>query len=255
MQAATKRPEREPPSLTDGREVSYHIGFYLQQRKGRTHTIMNVAKVALIGYGTIGTGVARILVEHRSRIERAVGRPVELVRVVDKDVTTPRPVTLPEGVLTDDLDSVVNDPEISCVVQLIGGLEPARTFMLRFLEAGKSVVTANKALLATHGKELFAKAREKGVSIAFEAAVGGGIPVIAGNRPIAGGESDSGCSRHSQRDEQFHPQPDGGSRRGLRLGGGRGPASGICGSRSDDGRRRNGRRPETGHLDPPLVRL
>ena len=141
---------------------------------------MNVAKVALVGFGTIGTGVARLLVEHRPRIEQRVGQSVELVRIVDKDVQTERPVTLPEGVLTDDIESVINDPEISCVIQLIGGLEPARTFMLRFLEAGKSVVTANKALLATHGKELFAKAREKGVSIAFEAAVAGGVPVIAG---------------------------------------------------------------------------
>ncbi len=141
---------------------------------------MNVAKVALVGCGTIGTGVARLLLEHRSRIERRVGRPVELVRIVDKDLTRPRAVSLPEGLLTDDIEAVMADPEIACVIELMGGLEPARTFTSRFLEAKKSVVTANKALLATHGKELFAKARQNGVSIAFEAAVGGGIPVIAG---------------------------------------------------------------------------
>lgn len=140
---------------------------------------MDTAKVAVVGWGTIGSGVARLLVESQTRISRHAGRRVELARVVDKDLTRPRNVTLPEKLLSDDLSTVTGDPEIVAVAQLIGGLEPARTIMLSLLEAGKDVVTANKALLAEHGPELFARARQLGRSIAFEASVAGGIPIIA----------------------------------------------------------------------------
>jgi homoserine dehydrogenase len=140
---------------------------------------MKKAKVAIIGFGTIGSGVARLLLEHGERIARHAGRRLELVQVVDPDLARPRNVTLPLGVLTDDLSRVLDNPEISAVVQLIGGLEPERTIMLRVLESGKDVITANKALLAEHGPELFDRARELGRSIGFEAAVAGGIPIIA----------------------------------------------------------------------------
>jgi len=140
---------------------------------------MQKAKVAIIGFGTIGSGVARLLLEHGERIARHAGRRVELVQVVDTDLARPRNVMLPPGVLTDDLSLVLNNPEITAVVQLIGGLEPERTIMLKVLESGKDVITANKALLAEHGPELFDRARELGRSIAFEAAVAGGIPIIA----------------------------------------------------------------------------
>ncbi len=140
---------------------------------------MDVAKVALIGFGTIGSGVARLLLEHPDRISRRAGRPVQLVQVVDADIRRKRNTTLPKGMLTDSLESVLENPEITAVVQLIGGLEPERSIMLRVLEAGKDVVTANKALLAEHGPELFDRARALGRSIAFEASVAGGIPIIA----------------------------------------------------------------------------
>ncbi|MFH1923267.1 MAG: homoserine dehydrogenase [Planctomycetota bacterium] len=140
---------------------------------------MDRAKVAIVGFGTIGSGVARLLVEHADRISRHAAKRVELARVVDKDLTRPRNVTLPRGLLTDDLSEVTGDPQISAVVQLIGGLEPARTIMLELLESGKDVITANKALLAEHGPELFDRARQLGRSIAFEASVAGGIPIIA----------------------------------------------------------------------------
>ncbi|MCA9176460.1 MAG: homoserine dehydrogenase, partial [Planctomycetales bacterium] len=99
-------------------------------------------------------------------------------RVVVRDVAKAREADLPAGVLTDDLNKVLDDPEIEVVAQVIGGLEPARTIMLQLLEAGKDVVTANKALLAEHGPELFDRARELGRSIAFEASVAGGIPIV-----------------------------------------------------------------------------
>ncbi|MGA2620853.1 MAG: homoserine dehydrogenase [Thermoguttaceae bacterium] len=137
------------------------------------------AKVAIVGFGTIGSGVARLLLERQERISRQAGRRVELVRIVDTDLLRTRNVTPPPGMLTSDLALVLNDPEIEAVVQVVGGLEPDRTIMLRLLESGKNVVTANKALLAEHGPELFDRARQLGRSIAFEAAVAGGIPIIA----------------------------------------------------------------------------
>src|SRR5208283_1020108 len=139
----------------------------------------STAKVAIIGFGTIGSGVARLLLEHRDRISHQAGRKVELVRIVDADIRRPRNIVPPPGLLTTDLSTVVEDPEIEAVVQLIGGLEPDRSIMLKVLQSGKNVITANKALLAEHGRELFDCARSVGRTIAFEAAVGGGIPIIA----------------------------------------------------------------------------
>lgn len=140
---------------------------------------MKTYKVAIVGCGTIGTGVASLLLNSGDRIARHAGGKIELVRVVDKDLTRQRNVDFPPGVFTDDLNVVLRDPEIELVVQLIGGIEPERTIMLQMLEAGKNIVTANKALLAEHGGELFDRARELGRTIAFEAAVAGGIPIIA----------------------------------------------------------------------------
>ena len=140
---------------------------------------MQPAKVAIVGLGTVGTGVARLLVEQGPRLQRHAGRPVELARAVVRDLQKPREINLPPGRVTDDLSQVTDDAEIHAVVQLIGGLEPARSIMLRLLESGKDVITANKALLAEHGDELFGRARELGRTIAFEASVAGGIPIIA----------------------------------------------------------------------------
>ena len=140
---------------------------------------MDTAKVAIIGFGTIGSGVARLLLENADRIAHRVGKRLELVRVVDTDLKRPRNFALPPGVLTTDLADVIDDPEIVAAVELVGGLEPARTIVLKLLESGKDVITANKALLAEHGPELFDTARRLGRSIAFEAAVAGGIPIIA----------------------------------------------------------------------------
>lgn len=139
---------------------------------------METTKIAIIGLGTVGTGVARLLLNHSQRLARHAGRRLELARVVVRDLKKPRDVTLPPRILTNDVDEVASDPEIQVVVQLIGGLEPERSIMLQMLESGKDVVTANKALLAEHGQELFDAARHLGRAIAFEAAVAGGIPII-----------------------------------------------------------------------------
>ena len=139
---------------------------------------METTRVGVVGLGTVGTGVVRLLTEHRERICRRAGHAVELARVVVADLSKPREVGFDSGMITDRLADLTADQEISVVCQLIGGLEPARSIMLQLLESGKDIVTANKALLAEHGPELFDRARELGRSIAFEASVGGGMPII-----------------------------------------------------------------------------
>lgn len=139
---------------------------------------MQVTKVAIVGMGTVGTGVAKLLLDHGDRTARNAGRTLWLEKVVVNDIKKPRDVELPKGLLTTDLNEVLKNPEISVVAHLVGGLEPARTIMLKLLESGKDVVTANKALLAEHGPEIFDRARELGRAIAFDASVAGGIPII-----------------------------------------------------------------------------
>ena len=140
---------------------------------------MSTSKVAIVGLGTVGAGVARLLLEQGDRLARHAGCRLELAQVVVKDPSKPRPVKLPPGLVSDDLGRIVGDSEITAVVQLIGGLEPARSIMLELLASGKDIITANKALLAAHGPELFDRARALGRSIAFEAAVAGGVPIVA----------------------------------------------------------------------------
>jgi homoserine dehydrogenase len=134
--------------------------------------------VGVVGFGTVGTGVAKILLDNATLIRRRVGVPIELVRIADLDVTRDRGIALPPGVLTNDVKEVLNDPNIHIVVELIGGYDFAKRLILDAIAAGKEVVTANKALLALHGEEIFAAASRRGVDVGFEASVGGGIPVI-----------------------------------------------------------------------------
>ncbi len=139
---------------------------------------MEKARIGLIGFGTVGTGVVKVLQENRQVLKDRVGVDIELKAIADLDIKRDRGVST-EGIrLTTDAWEIIRDPEISIVVELIGGYEPAKTFILGAIEEGKGVVTANKALLSTSGRDIFERAREKGVDIAFEASVGGGIPVI-----------------------------------------------------------------------------
>jgi homoserine dehydrogenase len=140
---------------------------------------MEPLNIALIGCGTVGSGVARLLREQASRLAARAGRPLVLRRVVVRDPAKPRPVELPRELLTTDLAVVVNDPSIQVAVEVVGSVDWARRAVLDLLAAGKHVVTANKALLALHGSEVFEAARRHGRAIAFEASVGGGIPIIA----------------------------------------------------------------------------
>lgn len=139
----------------------------------------SAVNVAIVGMGTVGTGVARVLLEEPERMTRRAGKPIQLRRAVVRDLSKNRGLNLPAGILTTDVASVVRDKEIQVAVHLVGGINPARQILLDLLESGKDVVTANKALLCEHGDELFARARELGRTIAYEAAVAGGIPIIA----------------------------------------------------------------------------
>jgi homoserine dehydrogenase len=136
-------------------------------------------RIGVVGMGTVGSGVVRLLVESADHIERHAGRRIVVEKAVVKDPAKARDVQVPGGRISGDFRDISRDPSISVAALLVGGLEPARTIMLDLLEHGKDVVTANKALLAEHGPELFELARRKGRSIAFEAAVAGGIPIVA----------------------------------------------------------------------------
>ncbi len=139
---------------------------------------MRTLQVGLLGFGTVGAGVARLLIGSADRIRDRLGMGLNLKYVADIDLTTDRGVRLADGVLIDDAERVVNDPEVDIVIEMIGGEGIAKTLILQAIANGKQVVTANKALLAKHGKELFQAADRKGVDLAYEASVGGCMPVI-----------------------------------------------------------------------------
>ena len=140
---------------------------------------MKPINVGLLGIGTVGGGTFTVLKRNAEEISRRAGRPITITAVADKNLDLARQITSGSiARLTDDAFSVVADPEIDIVVELIGGYGVAKELVLKAIENGKHVVTANKALLAVHGNEIFAAAQKKGVMVAFEAAVAGGIPII-----------------------------------------------------------------------------
>ena len=139
---------------------------------------MDKIKVGLIGFGTVGSGVVKILQKNSELIEKRMGAKIVLKRIADIDLKTDRGIRLRPGVLTKKADEVIKDPEIDIVMELIGGIEPAKTYILKAIQNRKHIITANKALLALHGDEIFRTAHRCGVDVNFEASVGGGIPLI-----------------------------------------------------------------------------
>lgn len=133
-------------------------------------------KIGLLGYGTVGTGTAEIILDPSGR--NSLLREIEIAKVGVRSLDKARSPELPSEVLTTDLESIVNDPEIEIIVELLGGLEPSRSLILQAIAQGKHIVTANKAVIARHGAEIFTAANQAGVYVLLEAAVGGGIPVI-----------------------------------------------------------------------------
>jgi len=139
---------------------------------------MKPLRIGLLGIGTVGGGTFDVLARNAEEISRRAGRPITITHVADKNTALANQVVAERAVVTDDAFSVVRNPDVDVVVELIGGYGVAKQLMLEAIGDGKHVVTANKALLALHGNEIFAAARAKGVIVAFEAAVAGGIPII-----------------------------------------------------------------------------
>ena len=139
---------------------------------------MKQIQIGLLGCGTVGTGVAKLLIENKDLLTARVGADLNLKWVADIDIETDRGIQFPEGVLTTDAQKLLTDPDIDMVIEMIGGDGIAKDFMLQAINNGKHIVTANKALLAAHGNELFAAAARNGVDLAFEASVGGCMPII-----------------------------------------------------------------------------
>ncbi|MCG8428688.1 MAG: homoserine dehydrogenase [Chromatiales bacterium] len=143
---------------------------------------MEPVKVGLLGLGTVGGGTANVLARNAAEIARRAGRGIVITHAAAHSYDTDAIMGLDQMKITQDAYEVVNDPEVSIVIELIGGYSPAKELVLQAIENGKHVVTANKALIAMHGNEIFAAAQEKGVTVAFEAGVAGGIPIIKAMR-------------------------------------------------------------------------
>jgi len=134
--------------------------------------------IGIIGFGTVGTGTVKILLENKEIIKERIGFEINLRRIADLDIFRNRDIKLPKSILTSNVDDILSDPETDIVVELIGGIRPAKDFILKAINNRKHVVTANKALLATEGNEIFTAAHKREVEIGFEASVAGGIPII-----------------------------------------------------------------------------
>src|SRR5581483_7115606 len=173
-------------------------------------------RVGMLGCGNVGTAVVRLVDEHADVLTARAGVPIEVRRVAVRDVTKSREVKLAPDAFTDDAASLVADPEIDVVIEVMGGVDPARSLITEALKAGKPVVTANKELIAHHGPELFATAAAAGVDLLFEASVAGGIPLmrplresLAGDHirrvmGIVNGTTNFILTRMSERGSSFH---------------------------------------------------
>jgi homoserine dehydrogenase len=164
-----------------------------------------VLNVGLLGFGTIGAGVVRLLREHRTEIAERAGMPIRLTTIADLDVKTDRGINPKPARLTTDAAAVLQDPAIDVVIELIGGYEPARRFVLAAIENGKDVVTANKALLAVHGDEIVAAAERRGDAARLRGERRWRHPHPARAQGRAVGRPDDRRLRHRQRDLQPHP--------------------------------------------------
>jgi len=139
---------------------------------------MKTVNLGLLGFGNVGAGVVKVLREKRHFLSERIGTQINVKKICDKDILSKRAATVEKGMLTKDPLEIIDNPQIDIVVELIGGIHPAKEFILGALRKGKNIVTANKALLAQEGQGLFAEAADRGKSIYFEASVGAGIPII-----------------------------------------------------------------------------
>jgi homoserine dehydrogenase len=161
--------------------IDYRLSIIPNDRR-EVNMAEKLVRVGIVGFGTVGTGVAKIILEQGGRIAAKTGLRLQLAHVVDINTESPRPVKLPEGILTSDIDRLLKDDSVTVGVELVGGTNAARQIQLDMLHAGKDVVTANKALLAEYGSELYKAAQNNNRCIAFEASCCAGIPIISGIR-------------------------------------------------------------------------
>jgi len=188
---------------------------------------MKTVNVGIIGFGTVGKGVVKTLLSKRKFLEERSGVSINLAKVADKDLRPRKGIRLPRRLLTKNIDSVIKDKNIDIIVELIGGMHPAKEIMLKAITLGKAVVTANKALLAEHGREIFTAASRFRVPVGFEASVGGGIPVINALRRslvandieliygILNGTSNFILSKMSEEGGSFHDALDDAKSKGI----------------------------------------
>ena len=177
---------------------------------------MKEIKIGMLGFGTVGTGVVRVLRENEREITAKAGVKLTLKSVLVRDAKKERPYM--EGLhLTENVDEILNDEEIDIVIELLGGIHPAREYMLVAMEKGKNVVTANKDVVAQFGKDMFESMEKYGVDFHFEASVGGGIP-----------EPRHRNHGHHQRHDELHALADGGERLRLRQRAQGGSGEGLC---------------------------
>lgn len=152
---------------------------YFVQCTTKGRVIMSEIKIGLLGCGIVGTGVWKVLLDNREQIREKTGHTVTISSILVRSLSKVRPAEIPSELFTTSIEDILEDPDISVVVELMGGIEPAREWVEKAIRAGKHIVTANKALMASYGLELFTSAHEQGVQLRFEGSVGGGIPVIA----------------------------------------------------------------------------
>ncbi len=141
---------------------------------------MKKVRIALLGLGNVGRGVCMILNSNKEEIMKRSGYEVEIAKILVRDVSKARGVEVSEELITTDFDEILNDDSIKIVLEIMGGIDPAKEYMIKCMNAGKHIVTANKMLIATHGDELFENADSNGVMFKYEASVAGGIPIING---------------------------------------------------------------------------
>jgi homoserine dehydrogenase len=177
---------------------------------------MRRINLGLIGFGNVGSGVMKILHDRKASLTKRIGLEINVKKICDKDITSKRNISVDRRLLTKDVSEIINDPDIDIVAELIGGIHPAKEYITEALKKGKNIVTANKALLAVAGQELFALGADRGKSIYFEASVGAGIPIIKALREglvanrfysifgIVNGTSNFILSRMSSRNYSFN---------------------------------------------------
>lgn len=147
-----------------------------------------IIRIGMLGCGTIGSGVYRVFSDNSAALARSAGRPLEISRILVKAVDEPRPFEVDTSLMTTDAKEILDDEEIDLYIEVMGGIEPARSHGVHVLRRGKSLITANKELVARHGRELMQTASANGAQVKFEAAVGGGIPIIRSMEDSLGGE-------------------------------------------------------------------